>query len=76
MATASKSKKSLQVSCPFCHDEDAVISMDLNQIGTIRCSSCDGEFSAQEARDLVAAELARWEKVARLVAVAAELAAE
>jgi transcription elongation factor Elf1 len=74
MASETKTKKSLNVSCPLCHDEDATISMDLNQIGTIRCSACDGEFTAAEARDMVEAELARWQRVCHLVEVAANLA--
>jgi transposase-like protein len=76
MATATKKMASLQVSCPFCHDEDATISMDLNQVGTIRCSSCDEEFTARQACDRLVAELDRWEKVARLVEMATALAAE
>jgi transposase-like protein len=76
MATATKSKTTFGVSCPFCHDEDATIGMDLNELGTIRCSSCDEEFTARQACDLAAAELARWEKVVRMTEMAATMLAE
>jgi transcription elongation factor Elf1 len=71
---ATKSKTTFGVTCPHCHDTDAVVSIDLNEVGTIRCSACDTEFTATEARDLAAAELARWEKVVAWVAMAKDLA--
>jgi hypothetical protein len=52
-----------------------VVSIDLTDLGSITCSACDEVFSATQARDLAAAELARWEKVVRWVE-AAELLAE
>lgn len=65
MATATKT--GFGVSCPHCRDEDATISLDLNDVRTARCNGCDEEFSPQQARDMAAAELARWEAVCRWV---------
>jgi transposase-like protein len=75
-ATASKTIKGFQVTCPFCKDEDATISLDLNDLSSCQCSSCDETFSPARARDLVAAELARWERVVRWVDSAAAILAE
>ena len=63
-------KTGFGVSCPHCHDTDGSIALDLNDVQTIRCSGCDEEFSPQQARDMVAAELARWEAVCRWVEMA------
>jgi uncharacterized protein (DUF983 family) len=76
MATATQKATSFSVCCPHCHDEGAVIELDLNEVGTIRCSSCDTEFTATEARDLAAAELARWERLVRWVEMAGDCLAE
>ncbi len=74
MATAIKTT-GFNVSCPHCHDADATVTIDLNNLAECRCSSCDETFAAYEARDLVAAELARWDAVVRWVAMACEMAA-
>jgi cysteine sulfinate desulfinase/cysteine desulfurase-like protein len=59
--------KGFAVSCPKCRDEAATVRLDLNDLAVCTCSACDEEFSPQEARDLAAAELARWEAVCRWV---------
>lgn len=69
---ATKAKTGFGVSCPHCHDEDAVVSIDLNDLNECSCSSCDETFSPRQARDLAAAELARWEKVVRWAEMMAE----
>jgi transposase-like protein len=72
---ATKAKTGFGVSCPYCrHDEDAVVSIDLNDLAECRCSSCDETFSPRQARDLAAAELARWERVLAWVEAAKGLA--
>lgn len=76
MATATKVSKGFKVTCPHCHDTDATINLDLNDVRSLTCSSCDETFSPQQARDLAAAELARWDAVCRWVELATELAAE
>jgi uncharacterized protein (DUF983 family) len=73
MANATRTSKGFKVSCPHCHDEDATVRIDLNNLAVCTCSACDEEFSPREARDLVAAELARWEAVCRWVEMASEL---
>jgi Zn ribbon nucleic-acid-binding protein len=73
MAAATRNKTTFGVTCPFCFDADAVISLDLNCVGTIRCSSCDEEFTAQQARNKAAETLAAWEKVVRFVELARDL---
>ena len=59
------------VTCPKCHNEDATISLDLNDVHMLTCSYCEEAFSAEEARDLAAAALAKWDAVCRWVALAA-----
>lgn len=73
MATATRTKTTFGVCCPHCHDTDAVLGLDLNEVGTIRCSACDEEFTARQARDMAAETLARWEKVVRWVEMAQDL---
>lgn len=76
MATATKASKGFKVICPHCHDTDATVSLDLADVRKLSCSSCDETFSPEEARDLVAAELARWDAVCRWVELATEMASE
>jgi transposase-like protein len=75
MATATKIK-GFDVTCPRCHDADATVTLDLNDLAECRCSGCDETFSPRQARDLAAAELAKWEKVVRLTEMAATMLAE
>jgi Zn ribbon nucleic-acid-binding protein len=60
---ATKPKLSFGVCCPHCHDADATLALDLADVGSITCSACDSTFSAREARDMVASELAKWQRV-------------
>ena len=52
---------------------DAVVSIDLNSLVDCHCSGCDETFSPRLARDMAAAELARWEAVVRWVDLAADV---
>ncbi|AGA31640.1 hypothetical protein [Singulisphaera acidiphila] len=62
MATA-KTTRSLRVTCPFCADADATLTLDLNDLGVISCSGCDETFSAQLAYDKAAELATRWSQV-------------
>lgn len=73
MATASKTARGFKVVCPHCHDQDATVTLDLNDLAECRCSGCDETFSPRQARDLAAAELARWEAVCRWVELAGDM---
>jgi hypothetical protein len=77
MTMATKSKPlTFGVRCAHCFDADATLSLDLNSLDSITCSACDSTYSAREALDLVAVELARWEKVCKWIQLAGECLAE
>lgn len=68
MANATKTKATgFSVTCPHCHDTDSTVTIDLNNVCECRCSGCDETFTPLEARDMIAAELARWDVVCRWV---------
>lgn len=71
---ATKAKTGFGVSCPLCRDEAAVVSIDLNDLAVCSCASCSESFSPRQARDLAAAELARWERILTWVEAAKGLA--
>jgi transposase-like protein len=77
MASATKTTKvtGFQVVCPYCSDEDAILSIDLNEL-TCSCSSCDTTFTAEQARQKAEEQLRRWETVVRWVGMVGELTAE
>jgi hypothetical protein len=75
MKTATQTK-GFAVTCQHCHDVDATVTIDLNNLAECRCSSCDETFSPAQARDLAAAELAKREKVIRWIETAAEILAD
>jgi hypothetical protein len=62
-----KTRTGFAVRCPFCHDEEAALSIDLNDVSRCTCCSCDEEFTVEQARRKVAKELAQWENVVRWV---------
>lgn len=72
-ATATRTSKGFKVTCPKCNDTEAEVLINLNDLAECKCSGCDEYFSATEARDLVKAELARWEAVCRWVELGREL---
>jgi uncharacterized Zn-finger protein len=73
MATATQSKpatfKGLALSCPMCGSTDARITLELTEgdPGEVTCQDCGESFTPAEAVELMAAKLAEWRKVARLV---------
>lgn len=64
MATATKTSRSLKVTCPLCLDSDGTVMLDLNDLRTCSCSACGNEFSIQVALTKAAEMLARWQAVA------------
>ncbi len=69
-ATGNKAVKGFKVTCPHCHDGDATVTIDLNDLSECRCSGCDEVFTAREACEMFAREAARWEAVAAWVELA------
>ena len=67
---------SFDVACPHCGNPDATVQIDLNDLSACTCSTCDEEFSAEQARDLLAAKLAQWEAVCRWIALAPQAVTE
>jgi uncharacterized protein (DUF983 family) len=45
--------------CPKCGEEQVTVSLFLDEVSTFRCCECEGEWSADEVRDLIA----RWGRV-------------
>jgi transcription elongation factor Elf1 len=76
MATATKATRSFGVTCPFCGDHEATVRIDLNDLTTVHCSSCDEEYSPKRARDRAAEQLSRWDAVCRWLDLAGDCSAE
>lgn len=70
MASATGKFTGFQISCPYCRDHNATVTLDLNILDECRCDQCDEVFSPVTARDLAAAELARWEAVVHWIGLA------
>ena len=75
-ATATKTTKGFKVGCPYCQGEDAVISLDVNNVKELTCSGCDESFTPADAVAKLTAELTRWQAVQRWVEAAGEFAGE
>jgi hypothetical protein len=75
MATV-KAVKGFKVVCPMCGDVEATVSLDLNDVRALSCSSCDAEFTPAAAVAKAAEQLARWQAVEKWISMATELAAE
>jgi hypothetical protein len=58
MAMATKTAKGFAVRCIHCGQEECV-RLDVHNLDTFTCSSCDAEFTTDDVRD----ELARWAKL-------------
>jgi len=54
--------------CPKCNEE-AQITIDLDDLHTLTCRECEDEFNLADVRDLVA-QAARWQKVLDFIALA------
>ena len=66
---ATKTARSLKVSCPECHEAETV-TIDLNDLAVCCCGSCSCEFSPAEALAKYREMAARWEAVATWIAAA------
>jgi transcription elongation factor Elf1 len=58
-----KTKAGFGVCCPRCGALEAALTIDINDIGAITCGECSEEFTAAEACEAVAEQLARWRRV-------------
>lgn len=76
MATATKAIKGFKIVCPECGDQEATVRLDLNDVRSLTCSSCDAEFTPADAVAKVADQLRRWQAVAKWVEMAGECLAE
>lgn len=77
MATANKSAKGFRLSCPFCGtSDDNTLNLDLTDMTTIQCGSCDSEFTPDEALAKATEMMAAWQKVVRFVEIGRQMAAE
>lgn len=65
MATATKTAKGFKAPCIKC-GEPCTVSLDLADVDTFSCSSCDETFTTAEVRELVA----EWSKVLDWIALA------
>lgn len=70
MATATQTTRGFGVCCPHCHDGDAVLTLNLNDLGEITCPVCDAVFTAAEAVELVREQLAAWQRLAAWIELA------
>ena len=69
MATATKKTTGFKtLVCPFCgnHGEETAITMDLASTD-VTCTSCDAEFTVEDAVEKARESLAEWERLARWV---------
>ena len=73
MATATKTAKTFDVSCPSCHSEDGTVTIDLNDLAECRCTECDWTGSPREALERVQEEARKWERVVKWVELAATI---
>jgi hypothetical protein len=64
---ATKTVRGFRVTCPFCGDREAKLSVNLNDLPTIACAGCDEEFSPRQALEIAQAEAARWEAIVKWV---------
>jgi transposase-like protein len=71
MASATGKFTGFGVVCPYCSDDEATVTLNLNDLAECHCEGCSETFTPEMARDLAAAELARWEEVVRWIALAA-----
>jgi hypothetical protein len=84
MATVTNKKATFSgfsVVCPACgaNEDDATITLNVNQLDAydcMHCSNCDWEGSPGEAVAMMTTKLQRWQKLARWVELAGELAGD
>lgn len=62
MPETTSTTRGFDVHCPHCGCQEQSIGIPhLADVETLLCSECDEEFDPYSARELVAAELARWD---------------
>lgn len=78
MASATKKLGFGLLTCPLCGSsgENQDLCIDLNALDRVCCGDCGDTFTPQQAIDKLAAELAAWEKIARMMEFGRELANE
>ena len=70
MATAKTRTGFKNLICPECREAGPNITIDLNTLAVCTCDGCGESFTPQEARDRMAAELAKWDAVCHWVEAA------
>ena len=74
---ATKTAKGFHLACSECGESDVTFRLDLADLETVTCGSCDAEMTVAEARSRVAEQLRRWDALAAWIAMAGQvLAAE
>lgn len=63
------------LACPVCGEKDVTITLDLADLSTCHCGSCDDDFAATTAVQMLEKQLARWRKVLRWIDLAADVLA-
>lgn len=66
---AVKAKVGFGVKCPLCGVSDA-IALDLNDLRDLSCNSCGESFAVETALNALREELARWEAINEVIALA------
>lgn len=69
---ATKTATSLELRCPFCGADGVFLGLNLNALDVIQCGECSEEFSPTQAREKVAEQLERWERVIRMIEAVSE----
>jgi len=61
------------LTCPCCGEADVAVTLDLSDLATCHCPSCDEDFSVSTAVKKFADRLAQWQAIARWIESAAEV---
>jgi hypothetical protein len=65
----------MTLACPMCGELEATFNLDLANL-QVTCESCSDTCTAEHARDVIAAHLARWQAVVELVETASKAFAQ
>lgn len=78
MATGSKKAKKagFVLQCPICGENDVTITLDLADLATCKCESCDDSWAAETAVSILTARLAQWTKVVEWIRLASDVIGE
>jgi len=72
-AIASNRVPGFSLTCPCCGEADVAVTLDLSDLATCHCPSCDEDFSVSTAVKKFADRLAEWQAIARWIESAAEV---